>query len=466
MKTKFNLFRFLLILSISIFITSCEKDEVVEPNDPVDEIVHPSVLTTKPTEITDNSAISGGNITDNGGSHIKQRGVVWNTTGNPRINVDNITHDGSTDGKFTSEITGLDYATTYYVRAYAINSEDPHKVGYGQEREFTTSSILPTVNTIEVFDIDLYSIKVKGEVTDDGGAPIISKGFVWSEEENPTLEENKGISDQGDGIGEFTNEIIELNRGTTYYVRAYATTETGTSYGGQIEFTTNTEKATIMTFDATNVTSNSAILSGQIEDTGGAGITEKGIYFSENSDPLSTGDKYVIENENDVFSKTFENLEHNTKYYFVAYAINSEGISYGEEKSFETEPTTAEVIFIDYNLHEEGLNGAWRVRISAEGEVTDDGGAEIIERGFVYRIFRIDNHDSADYENFQPTIDDDGNNDYKYFHETAEVGKYEITGMETYNRPIGGEPIVIKIRAYVINSAGVSYSETTETIIY
>src|SRR5688572_18953372 len=82
----------------------------------------PKVTTQEVTEITVNSARSGGNVTSDGGGPITARGVCWSTGQAPTID-NNKTNDGSGGGSFISELTGLDANTTYYVRAYASNSD-------------------------------------------------------------------------------------------------------------------------------------------------------------------------------------------------------------------------------------------------------------------------------------------------------------------------------------------------------
>jgi hypothetical protein len=62
--------------------------------------------------------------------------------------------------------------------------------------------------------------------------------MVWSENENPTIEHNMGITFDGTGTGQFTSHITNLNPNTTYYVRAYATNSVGTGYGEVLSFTT------------------------------------------------------------------------------------------------------------------------------------------------------------------------------------------------------------------------------------
>jgi hypothetical protein len=104
----------------------------------------PSVSSVFATSIGQNTAVSGGNITKDGGSVVTNRGVCWNMTGSSTI-ADNKTDDGSGSGIFSSLITGLLPSTVYYVRAYATNS-----IGtvYGNDLRFTTAApILPAVTT-------------------------------------------------------------------------------------------------------------------------------------------------------------------------------------------------------------------------------------------------------------------------------------------------------------------------------
>jgi len=95
----------------------------------------PTILTTAITGITDVAAISGGNVSD-GGDPVTEKGVCWSTSPNPTI-ANTKTNDGIGSGAYTSNITGLLPATTYYLRAFATNSIG---TGYGNELIFTTIS--------------------------------------------------------------------------------------------------------------------------------------------------------------------------------------------------------------------------------------------------------------------------------------------------------------------------------------
>ena len=89
----------------------------------------PTLSTFDPSAITTTTAISGGNITSNGGNAVTVRGVCWGTVPNPTTD-NSKTTDGTGTGTFTSNLTGLTENTTYYLRAYATNSNG---TGYGNE---------------------------------------------------------------------------------------------------------------------------------------------------------------------------------------------------------------------------------------------------------------------------------------------------------------------------------------------
>lgn len=117
----------LFMTLVCMMMVSC-KPELEKPEGPV-------VITAEVTEITLNSAKCGGGVSDGGGAVVVERGVCWNTSGNPTV-LDFTTKDGSGLGSYTSKMTGLERGTTYYVRAYAANANGV--AGYGEEVTFTT----------------------------------------------------------------------------------------------------------------------------------------------------------------------------------------------------------------------------------------------------------------------------------------------------------------------------------------
>ncbi len=193
----------------------------------------PTVTTTVVSVITQTTAVSGGNVTNNGGVEITARGVCWSTHTEPTVS-DSKTSNGTGDGIFTSNMSGLTGNTKYYLRAYAVNSEG---TGYGQELSFTTSPLLPAVTTSATIATSTTTGSSGGTVTADGGSAVTFRGVCWSTVANPTTANSK--TSNGTGVGSFTSSITGLTANTTYHVRAYATNIVGTVYGTDISFTTD-----------------------------------------------------------------------------------------------------------------------------------------------------------------------------------------------------------------------------------
>lgn len=120
------LIRYSIIISvltvIILILHSCKKEEL------------PTLSTSTITNITATSASSGGNVTSDGGAEVTARGVCWSLNANPSIS-DLKTSDGSGEGQFTSNLSGLSAGSTYHVRAYATNSVG---TAYGADLSFTT----------------------------------------------------------------------------------------------------------------------------------------------------------------------------------------------------------------------------------------------------------------------------------------------------------------------------------------
>ena len=91
---------------------------------------------------------------------------------------------------------------------------------------------------------------------------------------------------------------------------------------------------TVTTGSASKITKNSAVLSGTVVNNGGHQISEEGFYFSSNGDPTDQSPQII--GRGSTFTCNLESLDMNTTYYYMAYAINKLGTSYGSVKSFTT----------------------------------------------------------------------------------------------------------------------------------
>ena len=160
---KFNLF--------VIFATACLFIGCEEPNKPI--VSNPLVTTIKATQIHLQSAVVGGNVIDDGGFDIVERGVCYSTSANPSILNTKIVC-GRGIGEFACDLTNLEVGTKYYIRAYATNSSGTF---YGEEKRFVTFKILP-----EAVDLGL---SVKWATCNVGASCPEDYGdyFAWGETE-------------------------------------------------------------------------------------------------------------------------------------------------------------------------------------------------------------------------------------------------------------------------------------------
>ena len=124
---------------IFIAFNSCSKDDNPQP-----EMELATVVTAEVTNVSQTTATSGGNVTDDGGNTVTARGICYSTTPSPTI-ANNPTNDGTGEGVFTNNLTGLTAGTNYYLRAYATNGEG---TAYGNEEEFTTLDPTPIITSV------------------------------------------------------------------------------------------------------------------------------------------------------------------------------------------------------------------------------------------------------------------------------------------------------------------------------
>jgi uncharacterized protein (TIGR02145 family) len=219
---------------IFFFVFSCNKPD------------EPGLTTQDVTEINYRTAACGGKVTDDGGDPITSRGLCWNTTGNPTVE-DNIVNCGGGTGPFHKSLSNLTPGTTYYIRAYATNSE---KTGYGNEVTFQTLQVLiPVLKTYCITFDDQTTIKTGGVITELNGGTVSERGVCWSTTNVPDLNSEKNSATNTDIYSYFYSSVSGLTPGTKYYLRAFATNEAGTGYGNELEFTVHIDGAAISDVD-------------------------------------------------------------------------------------------------------------------------------------------------------------------------------------------------------------------------
>lgn len=336
----------------------------------------PLITTNTVTGITPSSATCGGNIADDAGNPIMERGVCIATTINPTTA--NKYPNSSGIGSFTN--TFLDQFTPntiYHVRAYAITSFGTF---YGNEVTFTTlAAQRPMVETYANDNVSYKQAAFHGKVISDMGSPVTARGFCWGITPNPGL--TNRVVTLGTGIGNIDNlQTTQIVPNTTYYVRAYATNSVGTSFGAQFSFTTPPLRVPIMQTTGPNgrdvITQNSVTnVYGIILDDGGVPpVIEKGFCYATTPNPTTANTKIQIAAPNTVgtqYQSVLNNLIAGQIYYVRAYGINSLGTGYGNEISFTTLPATLPIVTTNT------ITNIGSVMAIGGGNVTNTGGGLI-----------------------------------------------------------------------------------------
>ncbi len=298
--------------------------------------VAPSVTTSPATAITSAAATGNGNITSTGGAAISAEGVCYATTANPVSGGTGVTclpatPSGGT-GTFSVSITGLTSGQTYHMQAFATNTAG---TSYGGDAQFTTLAV-PTVSTSPATAITSAAATGNGNITSTGGAAISAEGVCYATTANP-VSGGTGVTclpaTPSGGTGTFSVSITGLTSGQTYHMQAFATNTVGTSYGGDVAFTT-LAVPTVSTSPATAITSTTATGNGNITSTGGAAISAEGVCYATTANPVSGGTGVTClpatpSGGTGTFSVSITGLTPGPNLSYQAFATNTVGRTYG-----------------------------------------------------------------------------------------------------------------------------------------
>jgi uncharacterized protein (TIGR02145 family) len=216
-----NIFNNSIFVLLVFCLLSCRKESAQAPVVTTDDI----------TNVSGTNATSGGVVVSQGTDGVFARGICWSTKEKPTT-IDKKIYSKESEGAFMCTITGLNGATTYYVRAFAINSTG---IGYGEVKSFTTLGDAPLAETLPASNIGSKTATLNGSANANYLNTTVK--FEWGETINygnsATVAYLSGNSTSG-----VSKDIDGLTKSTVYHFRSIAVNPKGTIYGNDMTFTT------------------------------------------------------------------------------------------------------------------------------------------------------------------------------------------------------------------------------------
>jgi uncharacterized protein (TIGR02145 family) len=318
-----------------------------------------------------------------------RKGFVWDTVSNVGLPGLGRWEEEKEIGSYEARIKGFEPDKMYFIRSYISTSEG---TSYGPETMIKTFKALPVLETLLQDTNIITGVGLGGKIVSDGGMALRDRGVVWSTSPNPTIDlpTRMTMTPENMETRDYTSTVKDLQPNTTYYVRAYATNSAGTGYGNEVLFTTSSillaNLPVLTTTVPGSITTSTANSGGVISSDGGAPITARGVVWSTTPKPAITlTTKTMDKTGSGTFTSVMSFLSSNTKYYVRAYATNSAGTAYGEDREFttlkgrrQTKPSVSTVIPSEVTAS----------TARSGGKVSVDGGSSVTARGVVWSTKR------------------------------------------------------------------------------
>ncbi len=345
----------------------------------------PGVSTLEESDVVPESATLNGEITSTGGADCDERGFDYRAKG--ETTWQSWTEAGTFGtGTFSWGLTGLSPGSFWEFRAKAHNQVG---WGYGDIESLETPPVPPSVATCSATGISGTWAQLNGEITDTGGRNCDYRGFDYrmqgEEEWQEWTEYREVVFNQidgwggGYGTGTYSHVLTDIESGATYEFRAKAHNHAGWTYGDVLSFTTL--YAPVMHTDpATGVDTDSAILHGEILDTGGDDCGFRGFQLRQQGETDWTDgwSEYESTYPAGPYSHEIDGLSPGTDYEYRAYASNWCGYGYGEIAGFRTAVLP--------QARSDPATGIGTTTATLNGCIVDAGGENCDQRGFEYRV--------------------------------------------------------------------------------
>ncbi len=298
-----------------------------------------------------------------------------------------------------------------------------------------------TTTTSDASSVSTSTLTLNGNISDDGGASTTIRGFAYGTVADLSIVIATTTELGTFGVGAFTKDLSGLTLNTRYYFRAYTANSVGTSTGDILSTTTLAISVPgVATQAVSGTAATTTMANGSVTSTGNLAVNSRGFVYGTSVSYGATTTPEAGYFNIGTFTATIAGLTCNTLYHVAAFAVNSQGISYGNDMTFTSGPcipvlTSSLTTFVSTST------------LTLNGNISDDGGASTTLRGFAYGTV-------ADLSTVIAT--------------TTEAGTF---GVGVFTKDLTGltPNTLYFFRAYAVNSVGTStgviLSTTTIAIV-
>lgn len=289
-------------------------------------------------------------LTEDGGAAVMLTGFIYKNLGTDSIQANSATPiaygqndvlivqvDLDNQNNLAASINELQPNHYYAIRAFGVSAG----LGYSEQIVVrTAASETPTVSECSVRLVGEDIISIDAQIVSIGTSDIEASGFVYSiENQQPTIESSNNIACQANN-NTLSIELVGIELGRTYFIRAYATNAAGTAYGPVFTFNSEEKPAPVIdpvvyTITASDVTATSAVLYGLVTLNDNE-VSRCGFYIN--------GTTYVVSDSrvsDGPFTFKIENLDSQTTYRYQAFIETQDGKHFaGRELEFTTTKLT------------------------------------------------------------------------------------------------------------------------------
>lgn len=306
----------------------------------------PASLTTgSASSVTYNSATIAGAITATGCTSITAYGFEYSTTNNFTPGSGTVVAASNLNaGAFSASLSGLSPVTIYYYRAFATNGGG---TAYGAQQSFTTAPvpIALTATALTAFGPACINTSAGPNSFTINGAFLTTAnvnvgplaGYTFSTTSGGTYTASLSLTQPGGTYSQtvyvkFNPTAVQTYNGNIPVAGGGFATTVNVAVSGSGVNTT----ATLTTGTATNITTQSALVSGQVITEGCSAVTGYGIEWSTiNGFANGTGTPVAGSNiSSGGFTVPLSGLVQGATYYYKSYAVNNGGTAYGTQQSF------------------------------------------------------------------------------------------------------------------------------------